>query len=185
MGVISFEMKPEFSTVETRTYLSVTLLPILNFAFNAAISISPPPPAPAPFAPPAPAPFAPPPDDEILDEGPAFPSSGFWPNRFIAAKAASRLAPNGRFARELEEGGLELDADDTGFVLADADADGEEDEDIDEDPDGVLCFARSLARRGLVDFTPRSLESSCCCARVGCGAAIGVEVREGQECWLG
>jgi hypothetical protein len=83
------------------------------------------------------------------------------PNRFIAANAASRLAPKGRCVKELlltpalvfDELAVDI-AGDLVFVVPGL---------IDDDEAAAFppaCLARSLARRGFELLTPASFESS-------------------------
>jgi hypothetical protein len=80
------------------------------------------------------------------------------PNRFIAANAASRLAPKGRCVKELLLTPAlvfdELAVDIVVFVVPGL---------IDDDEASAFppaCLARSLARRGFELLTPASFESS-------------------------
>lgn len=94
-----------------------------------------------------------------------------WPNRFIAAKAASRLAPNGRCVNELlltPALAVLLDDDDEPGLLL-----------VNDGFDEPVCFARSLAKRGLEELTEDSLVSSCCCDRDGPG--VGDESRSDEQ----
>lgn len=83
------------------------------------------------------------------------------PNRFIAANAASRLAPKGRCVKELlltpalvfDELAVDI-AGDLVFVVAGL----EDDDEAAAFP--PACLARSLAKRGFELLTPASFESS-------------------------